>query len=128
MILLYIGRKKATLKTVVILNRISFWTFFELFFYFLHICNPFFSKFLITSQSEEFQWYFKVLIRPVQKSTLKGVFAKYERGYRLTAKNKCFWSLLLSVASLKRKLLKMTNAEERSVHTNSESCNIQLGP
>ena len=126
MILLYIGRKKATLKTVVILNEFLS-ELFSNFFYFLHICSPFFSKFLITSQSEEFQCYFKVLIRPVQKSTLKGVFAKYERGYRLTAKSKCFWSLLLSVASLRRKLLKITNAEERSVHTNSESCNIQLG-
>jgi len=38
---------------------------------------------------------------------LKGVFAKNERGYRLTAINKRFWSLLillLSVASIRRKL------------------------
>ncbi len=34
--------------------------------------------------------------------------------------------LLLSVASIGRKLLKTTNTEERSVHTNSEKCNIQL--
>ena len=27
----------------------------------------------------------------------------------------------------RRKLLKTTHAEERSLHTNSESCNIQLG-
>ena len=42
-----------------------------------------------------------------------------------------FWSLLillLSVASIRRKLLKTTNTEERSVHTNSERCNIQLRP
>ena len=41
----------------------------------------------------------------------KGVFAKNERGYRLTAKNKRFWLLLIllkSVASIKRKLLKTT--------------------
>ena len=59
---------------------------------------------------------------------LKGVFAKNERGYRLTAKNKRFWSLLillLSVASISRKLLKTTHTEERIVFTNSESCNIQ---
>ena len=40
---------------------------------------------------------------------LKGVFAKNERGYRLAAKNKRFWLLLillLTVASLRRKLLK----------------------
>ena len=50
-------------------------------------------------------------------------------GYRLTAKNKRFWSLLillLSVASLMRKLLKMAYTEERSVHTNSESWKIGL--
>ena len=59
---------------------------------------------------------------------LKGLFAKNERGYRLMAKNKRFWSLiilLLSVASVRRKLLKTTYTEERNVHTNSESCNIQ---
>ena len=58
---------------------------------------------------------------------LKGVYAKNKRGYRLTAKNKRFWSLLillLSVASRRRKLLKTTHTEERFVHTNSESCNI----
>ena len=58
---------------------------------------------------------------------LKEVLAKNERGYRLTAKNKRFWSLLillLSVASIRRKLLKTTHTEERSVHTNSESCDI----
>ena len=45
-------------------------------------------------------------------------------------KNKRFWSLLillLPVASIRKKLLKTTHDEERSVHTNSESCNIQLG-
>ena len=42
--------------------------------------------------------------------SLKGVFAKNERGYRLI--------LLLSVASKRRKLLKTINTEERSVHTN----------
>ena len=58
-----------------------------------------------------------------------GVFAKNERGYSLTAKNTRFWSLLillLSVASIRRKLLKSTYTEEHSVHTNSESCNIWL--
>ena len=62
---------------------------------------------------------------------LKGVFAKNERGYRLNAIKKRFWSLLillLSVASIRRKLLKATNTEERSVHTNSERCNIRLRP
>ena len=55
---------------------------------------------------------------------LKGGFAKNERWYRLTAENKRFWSLLillLYVASIRRKLLKTTYNEERSVHTNSES-------
>ena len=61
--------------------------------------------------------------------TLKGVFTKNERGYRFTAKNRRFWSLLillLSVASIRRKLLKTTRTEERSVYTNSERWNIQL--
>ena len=52
------------------------------------------------------------------------------KGYRLTAKNKRFWSLLillLSVVSIRRKLLKTTHTEESNVHSNSESCNIQLG-
>ena len=41
---------------------------------------------------------------------LKGVFAKNERGYRLNAIKKRFWSLLillLSVASIRRNLLKI---------------------
>jgi len=61
------------------------------------------------------------------KTYFKGVFAKIKRGYRLTSKN-IWWRLLLilllSVASIRRKLLKTTHTEERSVHTNSESCNI----
>jgi len=49
------------------------------------------------------------------------VFAKKYSGYRVMAKNIRFWSLLillLSVASITRKLLKTTHmhTEERSVH------------
>jgi len=40
--------------------------------------------------------------------SLKGVFAKNERGY-------------------KEKIDYRTHTEERSVHTNPESCNFQLG-
>jgi len=61
---------------------------------------------------------------------LKGVIAKNERGYRVNAIKKRFWSrliLLLSVASIRRKLLKKTDTKERSGHTNLERCNIQLG-
>ena len=57
------------------------------------------------------------------------MFAKNERGYRLKAKNKRFWSLLIlliSDASIRRKLLKTNYTVKRSAHTNSESCNIQL--
>ena len=64
-------------------------------------------------------------------SLLKGVFAKNERGYRLNAIKKRFLLLLillLSVASIRRKLLKTTNTEESSVHTNSERCSIRLRP
>ena len=62
---------------------------------------------------------------------LKGVFAKNERGYRLSAIKKRFWSLLillLSVASIRRKLLKTSHTEQLSGHTNGEKCNIQLRP
>ena len=49
-----------------------------------------------------------------KSSYLKGVFAKNERGYKLRAIDKRFdLILLLSVASIKRKLLKTTHAEER---------------
>ena len=60
---------------------------------------------------------------------LKGLFAKNERGDRLSAIKKRFWSLLillLSVASIKRKLIKTSHTEERSAHTNWENCNIRL--
>ena len=56
----------------------------------------------------------------------KGVFTKNERGYMLTSKNIQWWMLLillLSVASIWRKLLTTTHKEKRSVHTNSKSCN-----
>ena len=49
---------------------------------------------------------------------LKGVFVINERGYRLMAKNKRVWSLLILLLSV---------AEEPSVHTNSENSNILLG-
>ena len=51
---------------------------------------------------------------------LKGVFAKNERGYRLNAIKKRILSLLillLSVAFIRRKLLKTSHTEERSAHT-----------
>ena len=51
---------------------------------------------------------------------LKGVFTKNERGNRLTAeyyRRRSLLILLLSVASIKRKLLKTT-------HTNSESSKV----
>ena len=40
-----------------------------------------------------------------------------------------FWSSLKGVfaKNKRRKLLKTTHTEERSVHKNSESCEIQLG-
>ena len=57
------------------------------------------------------------------------MFAKNERGYRLTAKNYRWWLqliLLLSVASKRRKLVKTTHTKERSVITKSEICNFRL--
>ena len=69
-------------------------------------------------------------LKTLKTITLKGVFAKNERGYRLNALKKRFWwllILLLSVALIKRKLLKTTYTEELNVHTNWESCNTWLG-
>ena len=60
---------------------------------------------------------------------LKGVFAKNERGYRLNAIKKRVWSLinlLLSVASIIRKLLKTSHTEYLSAHTNSEIATYNL--
>ena len=60
----------------------------------------------------------------------KGSVHEKWKGYRLNAIKKRFWSpliLLLSVASVRRKLLKRTYTEERNVHTNWESCNTWLG-
>ena len=62
---------------------------------------------------------------------LKGLFAKNERGDRLSAIKKRFWSLLillLSVASIKRKLIKTSHTKERSAHTNWGRWNIRLRP
>ena len=64
------------------------------------------------------------------KTLLKGVFAKNERGYWVTSKNIRWWLqliLLLSVASIKRKMFKTTHTEEHSVYTIAESSNIWLG-
>ena len=121
-----------------LLTFFTFYTFFHTLFlnpfilvlfltcFFLSILFPVFFPFV-----QPFPLLFSFLFFiSLMKDVLKGVFTKNERGYRLTAKNNRFWSLLiflLSVASLRRKLLKTTNAEERSVHTNSESCNIWLG-
>ena len=48
-------------------------------------------------------------------------------GIGLRRKISAFGSLLILLLSIMRKLLKTTHTEERSFHTNSESCNIQLG-
>ena len=72
-----------------------------------------FFSFLHNIRNPANKWVLVKVLKP-----LKGVFAKNERGYK-----KRFWSLLillLSVASIRRKLLKTTNTEERSVLTNSE--------
>ena len=51
---------------------------------------------------------------PIHKGTLKGVFTKNKSGYSLLI-------LLLSVAYIRRKLLKTTHTEVRSVQTNAET-------
>ena len=51
---------------------------------------------------------------------LKGVFSKNYKGYRLTAKNKCFWLLLilfLSVAFIRKKLVK-NDSHRRNTNSN----------
>ena len=59
----------------------------------------------------------------------KGSVRKNERGYRLNAKKALLIATnLTSICCVyKEKIVKTTYTEERSVHTNSESCNIQLG-
>jgi len=62
---------------------------------------------------------------------IKGSVREKWKGDRLNAIKKRFWSLLillLSVTSIRRKLLKTTYTEERSIYTNSERCNIRLRP
>jgi len=61
----------------------------------------------------------------------KGSVREKWKGYRLNAIKKRFWSLiilLLSVASIRRKLLKTSHTEYLSAHTNWENCNIWLRP
>ena len=70
------------------------------------------------------------IISKVFNTILKGVSGKNESGYEHRSKNIRRWLLLillLSVASIRRKLLKTAHTEERGIHTNSESCNIWLG-
>ena len=50
--------------------------------------------------------------------------------FKLTSIYSISWLLLillLSVASIKKKLLKTNHTEERIIHSNSESCNFRLG-
>ena len=63
---------------------------------------------------------------------LKGMVAKKkERGYMLNAIKKALLiaSNLTSICCVyKEKIVETTNTEERSIHTNSERCNIRLRP
>ena len=67
--------------------------------------------------------YIKGFVRKCSRKMNKGIQAYVEKYSIMIAK----LILLLSVASVMRKLLKTTHPEECSVHKNSESCNIQLG-
>ena len=72
----------------------------------------------------------KIIKEEVRFSTLKGVFAKNKRGYRLTSNWIWWWlllTLLLSVESIRRKGLKTTHTEECRTHRNSKSCIISIG-
>ena len=58
---------------------------------------------------------------------VKGGVREKWKGIWAYGESNRFWSLLillLSVASIRRELLKTTYSEECSVHTNSESCNL----
>ena len=71
----------------------------------------------------------KIIKEEVRFSTLKGVFAKNKRGYRLTSNWIWWWlllTLLLSVESIRRKGLKTTHTEECRTHRNSKSCIISI--
>ena len=89
--------------------------FFLLFIFFLFVILPIIYWLILKKQNlgTSSQFWSAASFRIM----LKGVFAKNERGYRLNAINKRFWSLLillLSVASIRRKLLKTTHTEEQS--------------
>ena len=112
-----------------ILNLQLFFLWFFLHLRILRLCK------YIQIENNPWLWKLKHIRKFSKKKflnfTLKGVFAKNERGYRLNATKKRFWSLLillLSVASIRRKLLKTSHTEERSAHTNWENCNIRLRP
>ena len=73
--------------------------------------------FMIRYHCNHVSFFDKSINKPIKdyiqakRVNLKEVFAKNERGYRHTAKNKRFWSLLillLSVVSIRRKSLKTT--------------------
>ena len=90
--------KNLNLKTVMFKEIISIWIFVML--------------------THRYRLLWKVAYIFKSGLTLKGVFAKNVRGYTLNAIKKRFWSLLillLSIASIRRKLLKTINSEERSV-------------
>ena len=78
--------------------------------------------FLTESIRTKLTWREDIWLSEIEKSeinvdlyyALKGVFTKNERGYRLNAIKKRFWSLLillLSVASIRRTLLKTSHTE-----------------
>ena len=89
----------------------NFWEHLTLLLVFLNFYHIFF-------------WDFILFIEFERECSRK---MKGGKGFR--RKNKRFWSLLillLSVAYVRKKIIKTTYTEERSVHTNSESCNIRL--
>ena len=94
---------------------------------FLSIVKPFQSFLLqhcgLGAVSGFMVWHFSSVNSGIFGRLIEDItFAKNERGYRLTAINNRFWSLLiffLSVASIMRKLLKTTHTEESSDHKKS---------
>ena len=120
-VVIYIWHRRSATSILTSMNseNIIFFTLIQLFKVnqtCFHICcyptNTNQSKIRIKTV----YWKLKTenVLKTVLQSVLKGVFAKIERGYRLDAIKKLFWSLLillLSVASIGRKLLMTSHTE-----------------
>ena len=102
-------------------------------FFILIRCKFFFAELGKTSifLREIYLKGWQILPIDIQFIIFKGSVREKWKGYRLNAIKKSVWSLLillLSVASIRKKLIKTSYTEERSAHTIWGSWNIRLWP